>query len=94
MQIPRCTYFILCLIWTSLFEKIIQNRHLVMRKAAWKYAYDRVNDSVTGKTTTIEEKKMHKMMVVPLFGVFEENNTRISTEFVPLFSENEIKRIS
>jgi hypothetical protein len=59
-------------------------------KAAWKYAYDRVNDSVTGKVTTIEEKKMHKMMVVPLFGVFEENNTRISTEFVPLFSENEI----
>ena len=49
--------------------------------------------AVTGKVTTIEEKEMHKIMVVPLFGVFEENNTRISTEFVPLFSENEIQRI-
>ena len=61
-------------------------------REAWEYAYDRVNDSITGKVSTTEEIEMRNKMVVPLLGVFEENNTRISTEFIPLFLENEISK--
>jgi hypothetical protein len=58
---------------------------------AWKYAYDCVNESITGKhLRTVEEIAMRNKMVAPLFGVFEKDNGRISTEFIPLFSENEI----
>lgn len=58
---------------------------------AWKYAYDCVNESITGKQLrTVEEIAMRNKMVAPVFGTFEKDNGRISTEFIPLFSKNEI----